>query len=69
MSLMAAAAVFTETVHARELPVDPFVYGLVALIVFFALGIVTYSYRDVANRHRAKAEAYAKRHGGEHGGH
>ncbi|GGR25283.1 MULTISPECIES: hypothetical protein [Agromyces] len=68
MSLM--AVVFAETVHARELPVETYVYGLVALIVFFALGIVTYSYRDVANRHRAKAEAYAKRHGGsEHGGH
>ena len=33
-------------------------------------GRVTYSYRDVANRHRAKAAAYAARHAGaEHGGH
>ena len=42
----------------------------VALVVFFALGAVVYSYRDVANRHRAKAEAWAARHGGDqHGGH
>jgi len=60
----------TETVHARELPVEAWVYGLVALIVFAALAFVTASYRDVANRHRSKAEAYAARHGGgEHGGH
>lgn len=60
----------TETEFARELPIPTFMYGVIALIVFFALGAVTYSYRDVANRHRAKAEAYAARHGGEqHGGH
>jgi hypothetical protein len=45
-------------------------YGLIAIIVFAALAFVAASYRDVANRHRAKAEAYAARHGGgEHGGH
>ena len=60
----------TETEFARELPMEPFMYGVVALVVFFALGAVTYSYRDVANRHRAKAEAYAARHGGgQPGGH
>lgn len=73
MSLTTAVltgTVLTETVHARELPVETWVYGLVALIVFAALAFVTASYRDVANRHRAKAEAYAARHGGgEHGGH
>jgi hypothetical protein len=63
MSLV--TAVFAETVHARELPMDPFLYGLIALGVFLALGIVTYSYRDVANRHRHKSEAYAARHGGD----
>lgn len=65
-----SGTVLTETVHARELPVESWVYGLVALVVFAALAFVTASYRDVANRHRAKAEAYAARHGGgEHGGH
>ncbi|WP_448810082.1 hypothetical protein [Agromyces bauzanensis] len=73
MSLTTAVltgTVLTETVHARELPVETWVYGLGALITFAALAFVTASYRDVANRHRAKAEAYAARHGGgEHGGH
>lgn len=60
----------SESVHARELPMDTWVYGLIALIIFGLLAFVTASYRDVANRHRAKAEAYAARHGGEqHGGH
>jgi hypothetical protein len=63
-------AVLTETVHARELPIEAWAYGLIALVVFAALAFVVASYRDVANRHRSKAEAYAARHGGgEHGGH
>ena len=73
MSLTTAVltgTVLTETVHARELPMEPFLYGLVAIIIFAALAFVAASYRDVANRHRAKAAAYAARHGGgEHGGH
>ena len=73
MSLTTAVltgTVLTETVHARDLPVEPWVYGLVALILFAVLAFITASYRDVANRHRDKAEAYAARHGGtEHGGH
>ena len=73
MSLATAVLTSTfmnETEFARELPIPAYMYGVIALIVFFALGAVTYSYRDVANRHRAKAEAYAARHGGEqHGGH
>ena len=73
MSLTTAVltgTVLTETVHARELPVETWVYGLVALIIFAALAFVAVGRRDVANRHRAKAAAYAARHGGgEHGGH
>jgi len=73
MSLATAvlsSIIVKETEFARELPMESFMYGVIALIVFFALGAVTYSYRDVANRHRAKAQAYAARHGGgEHGGH
>ncbi|HEU4466841.1 MAG TPA: hypothetical protein VFR98_09960 [Agromyces sp.] len=73
MSLATAvltSTVLTETVHARELPMEPIMYGVVAIALFFVLGVITYSYRDVANRHRAKAAAYAARHAGsEHGGH
>ncbi|MRG58470.1 hypothetical protein GE115_01065 [Agromyces sp. CFH 90414] len=65
-----ATVVLTETVHARELPMEPVLYGVVALVIFIALGFVTASYRDVANRHRFKSEAYAARHGEEeHAGH
>lgn len=48
---------------------------MIALAVFALLALVTFSYRDVANRHSAKAEAYARSHGaahhgtGEEGGH
>ena len=73
MSLITAAltgTVLTETVHARHLPMESWVYGLLALVVFGALAFVLASYRDVANRHRAKAEAYTARHSGDaHGGH
>ncbi|WP_350349869.1 hypothetical protein ABIQ69_08205 [Agromyces sp. G08B096] len=70
MSLVTAVLASTETVNARELPMEPFLYGLVAAVIFAVLGFVTYSYRDVANRHRFKAEAYAARHGeDEHAGH
>jgi len=73
MSLATAVLTSTflkETEFARELPMESFMYGVLALVVFFALGAVVYSYRDVANRHRAKAEAWAARHGGDqHGGH
>ena len=68
MSLITAAltgTVLTETVHARHLPMESWVYGLLALVVFAALAFVVASYRDVANRHRAKAEAYAARHTGD----
>ncbi|MGW9632224.1 hypothetical protein ACWGST_16125 [Agromyces sp. NPDC055520] len=62
--------VVAETVHARELPMESWVYGLIALVIFAALGFVLASYRDVANRHAAKAAAYAARHAGDaHGGH
>lgn len=37
-------------------------YGIVALVVFGALALVTLSYRHVANRHPLKAQAYARAH-------
>ena len=36
--------------------------GYLMFVVFLALGLVTLSYRNVANRHAHKAEAYAKAH-------
>lgn len=38
-------------------------FGFIALAVFSVLGLVTLSYRNVANRHAGKAAAYAAAHG------
>ena len=51
----------TDTIIAagdvvNELPFPALVYGLVFLVGFFALGWLTYSYRNVANRHRLKTQ-------------
>lgn len=47
----------------NELPFPAPVFGAIALTIFIVLGIVTYSFRDVAHRHAEKAEAYAREHG------
>lgn len=67
MSLLTAVVASSETVNAVELPMEPFVYGVIALVIFAACGFVTWSFRDVANRHKAKGDAYAAAHGGAHG--
>jgi hypothetical protein len=63
-------AVLAEAEHVA-LPMPTWAYGLTGLIIFGALGFVVWTYRDVANRHQAKAAAYAAAHGGGsgHGGH
>jgi hypothetical protein len=37
-----------------ELPIPPWAYGVIAGVAFTALLLVTYSYRNVANRHSHK---------------
>lgn len=37
-----------------ELPMPTWGYGVLAAVVFVALALVTYSYRNVANRHSHK---------------
>jgi hypothetical protein len=39
------------------------VFGAVPLTIFFFLGVVVYTYRDVANRHSHKS---SQSHGGHH---
>ena len=41
--------------------------GIIAAGVFALLGLVTLSYRNVANRHSGKAEKFAAQHSDEHG--
>lgn len=51
-----------EAEHHGNVQAETFVFGVIAFVVFLALGLVTVSYRNVANRHSHKAEAYAKTH-------
>ena len=51
-----------ETEHSGNVALETIGYGITALAVFGALALVTVSYRNVANRHSRKAEAYAKAH-------
>ncbi|WP_066039020.1 hypothetical protein [Herbiconiux solani] len=44
------------------LPFPPIVFGMIAAVVFIALGFVTWSYRDVANRHPQKSASFAATH-------
>ena len=51
-----------ETEHTGNVALETIGYGLTAVVVFAALALVTLSYRNVANRHSQKAEAYARAH-------
>ncbi|MFD5215108.1 hypothetical protein [Microbacterium sp. NPDC058345] len=64
MNLVAQLAMAAaEAEHHGNVAADTVIYGLIAAAVFAALGLVTLSYRNVANRHSAKAEAWAEKHG------
>lgn len=64
MSVLATIAVAAEEAHVlNELWMPAPLFGVVMLVTFTALAAVTYSFRDVANRHAEKAEAYAREHG------
>jgi ABC-type sulfate transport system permease component len=45
-----------------QLPFAPIVFGIIAAVVFISLGFVTWSYRDVANRHPQKSAKFASTH-------
>lgn len=66
MNLVAQIAMAAaETEHHGNVAAETFIFGVIAAIVFASMGLVTLSYRNVANRHAAKAEAYAEKHGKE----
>ncbi|TDW31347.1 hypothetical protein [Cryobacterium psychrophilum] len=70
--LLTAVAAEAEVEHAAvPLPLPLWAYPTVAFVLLLALGIVLWSFRDVANRHSAKAAAFAAAHGGDtgHSGH
>ncbi|MFE2772621.1 hypothetical protein [Microbacterium resistens] len=64
MNLVAQIAMATaEAEHHGNVALDTVIFGIIAAVTFTALGLVTLSYRNVANRHSAKAEAWAAAHG------
>lgn len=44
------------------LPFPSVVFGIIAMSVFLLLGAITWSYRDVANRHEHKAGSSNSHH-------
>mgnify|MGYP001333986794 CR=1 FL=1 len=59
-------AVLTAEEHGHvvnELWFPASLFGVVVFVLFAALALVTFSFRDVANRHAEKAAAYAREHG------
>jgi hypothetical protein len=58
LSILASEA----AVHHTELPFDAFLFGVIAMGAFLALAGVTWSYRNVANRHNHKTSAHNSHH-------
>ncbi|MBN9636052.1 MAG: hypothetical protein J0H22_12790 [Actinobacteria bacterium] len=68
MSLLATAVLAAEEGgHAshvvNELWFPAPLFGVIMFVLFLAFALVTFSFRDVANRHPEKAAAYAREHG------
>jgi len=60
-TLIAMAAEGAE--HHGNTQLQTVWFGVVAFVCFAALSLVTLSYRNVANRHAHKAEAYTRKNG------
>ncbi|RLK49531.1 hypothetical protein [Microbacterium telephonicum] len=62
MTLATIVALAGATEHHGNAQAETFPFFVIAIVVFLALGLVTLSYRNVANRHAHKAQAYAEAH-------
>lgn len=69
MNLVAQIAMAAAEAEHSNVQAETVIFGIIAAGVFALLGLVTLSYRNVANRHSAKAEAYAEKHGEDGHGH
>ncbi|MBN7792243.1 hypothetical protein JF550_10490 [Microbacterium esteraromaticum] len=69
MNLVAQIAMAAAESEHGNVAAETFIFGVIAAIVFAGMAVVALSYRHVANRHSAKAEAYAERHGKDGHGH
>lgn len=56
MIFPAALAVLAENEHHGNVALETLPYGIIAAVVFALLGLVAFSYRNVANRHAHKTE-------------
>jgi hypothetical protein len=63
--ILLTTALAEATEHPTWLP--NYVFPIIAFLVFLFLGVVTWTYRDVANRHAPKAAAKAGLDHDEHG--
>lgn len=66
MLLLAVAA---AEEHLAPLFMPNWAFALTAFVVFLFMGIVTWSFRDVANRHAHKTSGDTQHGAGEHAGH
>jgi hypothetical protein len=62
MTVATLIAFAAESEHHGNVQLETVGFGLIAIVVFLSLAFVTRSYRNVANRHAHKAEAYARAH-------
>ena len=67
MTLVTTILAAAEEGHHGNVALETVIFFVIALVVFASLAIVVFSYRDVANRHAGKAQAYAQSHGAGHG--
>jgi hypothetical protein len=64
MNLLAQSVTLAQAAEGHgNVAGETFIFGVIAALIFAALGLVTLSYRNVANRHSPKAEAWAARNG------
>lgn len=61
MSLLTTLS--AEAATHVELPFPAVVFGIIGIVTFAALGLVMWSYRDVANRHPQKSAQHDASHG------
>jgi len=59
-----AATILAESEKTFPMIAPTWVFGVIPLVIFIALGLVMWTYRDVANRHTHKPEAHATEHAG-----
>ena len=62
MTLVTTILAAAEEGHHGNVALETVIFFVIALAIFSALALVVFSYRDVANRHAGKAEAFAQSH-------